>query len=128
MANVFISHRSNDLDKAEALAEDIRFAGHTVWLDKWEISLGDSIVEKMNHGLEKLDYLVLCYSADGIESSWMSREWLSTLARQMEGVNIKILPVILSGGRPPAILSDIKYADLVKDWRKAVTELLSAIK
>jgi hypothetical protein len=128
MANVFISHRSDDLNEAETFAREIQIAGHQVWLDEWEISIGDSIIEKINKGLEGTTYLILCYSSLGITTPWMSREWYSTLARQLNGAGVKIYPVKLTGGTPPAILADIKYLDLVKDWKKGLSELLKAIK
>lgn len=128
MANVFISHRKADDQQATRLAEEVRNAGHQVWLDEWEISLGDSIVERMNEGLEGSTYLVLCYSSAGVMSPWISREWMSTLARQLNGHGVKLLPVRLTGGDPPALLVDLRYADLVKDWSGGVKELLSAIK
>jgi hypothetical protein len=128
MANVFISHRSNDSKEAELLADEIRKAGHNVWLDLWAISFGDSIVEKMNEGLEGATYVILCYSSADITSPWMGREWYSTLARQLNGVGVKLLPVKLTGGKPPAILADIKYVDLMKDWSHGISQLLNAIK
>lgn len=128
MANAFISHRKADVKQAELLANEIRNAGHQVWLDEWKISLGDSIVERINEGLEGATYVVLCYSSSGIMSPWMSREWMSALARQLNGFGVKVLPVLLTGGDPPAILADLKYADLVKDWSKGVVELLRAIR
>lgn len=128
MANVFISHRKADDQEAEQLANQIRAAGHQVWLDEWAIGLGDSIVEKMNEGLEGATYVVVCYSSSGVTSAWMGREWYSALARQLNGAGVKLLPVRLTDGGPPAILADLRYADLVKDWSKGVTELLKAIK
>lgn len=125
--SVFISHRGADTEKATRLAEEIRAAGFVVWLDEWEISIGDSIVQKMNEGLEAA-YLVLCYSESDVLSPWISREWMSALSRQLNGYGIKVLPVRLSGGQPPAILADVKYADLVKDWNKGVQDLLRAMK
>ena len=127
MANVFISHRGSDAQQAEQLAIEIRNAGHKVWLDAWKIDLGDSIVEHINEGLEGATYVVLCYSSSGVNASWMSREWMSTLARQLNGCSVKLLPVVLTGGDPPAILADLKYANLVKDWQQGVTQLLQAI-
>ncbi len=125
---VFISHRGKDEDLAEKLAEEIREKGYDVWLDQWNIEVGDSIVEKMNEGLANTRYLILCYSDAGVQSPWISQEWMSTLTRQLKGHNIKILPVRLSGGSPPAILADIKYADLVKDWVHGVQDLLNAMR
>ena len=49
----------------------------------------------------------------------MSREWMSALARQIEGAQVRLLPVRLTGGSPPPILADLKYADLVTDWPRA---------
>ena len=128
MANVFISHRGSDTIEAERLANEIRHAGHQVWLDVWDIRVGDSIIERMNAGMADATYLVMCYSSAGVASPWMSREWMSALARQLEGHNVRVLPVRLTGGNPPAILADIKYADLVRDWDKGVADLLAAIR
>jgi hypothetical protein len=127
MSNVFISHRTADMQEAEKLSNRIQAAGHAVWLDKWEISIGDSIIERMNEGLKSSNYLVLCYSSEGM-APWINREWMSILSRQLNGHDIKILPALLTGGAPPAIMADIKYADLVTDWSKGIFELLRAIK
>ena len=127
MANVFISHRKADAVAAERLAVAIEKSGHRVWLDEWEIGIGDSIVARVNQGLEGAAYLVLCYSSAGL-SEWVNREWQSALARQLAGHGVKVLPVLLSGGTPPAILADIKHADLVTSWDQGVQDLLKAIR
>ncbi|MBD2458977.1 toll/interleukin-1 receptor domain-containing protein [Nostoc sp. FACHB-87] len=127
MANVFISHRKVDGELAEKLALEVSEAGHQAWFDEWKIDVGDSIVERINEGLEGLSYLVLCYSSSDM-SPWVNREWMPTLARQLSGYRVKILPVLLTGGEPPAILADIKYADLTQDWSKGIVDLLRAIK
>lgn len=126
--NVFISHRHDDAGLAEHLSETLILSGHSVWLDQWEINVGDSIVERVNDGLEGMCYLVLCYSSAGM-SPWVDREWMSTLHRQLGAQGVKILPVLLSGdANPPTILADLKYADLVEDWDKGVQDLLKAIR
>jgi hypothetical protein len=127
MATVFLSHRKTDAVLAEQLANELQAVGHEVWFDEWKIDIGDSIVQRVGEGLTHSAYLVLCYSASGL-SDWVNREWQSALARQLSNHGIKILPVQLSGGEPPAILADVKYADLVKNWRNGVQALLRAIK
>lgn len=127
MAKVFISHRGADAILAERLAEEIRAVGHGVWLDTWEISVGDQIVERMNAGLSESNYLVLCYSCHGM-APWMNIEWASALSAQLNGKNVKVLPVRLSGAEAPAILEGTKYADLTSDWKSGVADLLQAIK
>jgi hypothetical protein len=128
MAKVFLSHRGADAPTAERLASDLRNLGHDVWLDVWKIGVGDSIVERIDEGLTGSSYVVLCYSDAGVSAPWMSREWMSTLAQQLNGVAIRLLPARLTGGRPPAILADIKYVDLVKDWSSGVDALDAAMR
>jgi TIR domain len=128
LSTVFISHRSTDAAPAERLANELRTAGHDVWLDTWSITLGDSIVERISEGLEAASYVVVCYSSAGVMAPWMGREWMSSLARQLNGHGVKLLPVLLTGHDVPAILADLKYADLVTDWSQGITELLRAIK
>jgi hypothetical protein len=128
LANIFISHRGQDSALAESLADTLRSSGHSVWLDNWAIEVGDSIIAKINKGLQGANYLVLCCSSSDIMAPWMSREWMATLARQLNGANVKILPVLLTGRNVPAIFADIKYADLEVDWTAGISELLRAIK
>jgi hypothetical protein len=128
MPEVFISHRTADSVAAERLARDLQKDGHHVWLDKWEINIGDSIVKRMEEGLLGSAYLVLCYSDAGVMAPWISREWMSSLARQMEGKGIRILPVMLTGDVIPAILSDIRTADLRSDWDQGLDLLGRSIK
>lgn len=128
MANVFVSHRSADAAEARRLAEDLRRAGHSVWLDEWVIDIGDSIVARIDDGLRGAAYLIMCYSDAGVSSPWMSREWMSALARQMEGHDVRILPVMLTGAAGPAILADIRAADLQADWDAGLASLLRSIR
>jgi TIR domain len=59
MASLFISHRGADAKEAERLATELRSRGHQVWLDRWEIQTGDSIIEKIDDGLAGAMYLIL---------------------------------------------------------------------
>ena len=127
MANIFVSYRSSDVDSARQLATEMQARGHSVWLDESQISVGDSIVEKIDSGLEAIQYLILCYSGAGVHSPWMSREWMSTLARQLEGSGVRILPVRFSGGNPPTLLADIKYIDMSADWNLGIEQLHMAL-
>ena len=127
MANIFVSHRGIDSDPAERLARELRNAGHRVWLDTWELTVGGSIVERINDGLAQASRLVLCYASSGIDTEWIKREWQPALALQLAGTGIRILPVRLTGGEPPAILADIFFIDLVSDWKIGVQRLLAAL-
>lgn len=126
MPDVFISHRSADLDLAKKLSNDLKACGCTVWLDDERLLPGDSVVGEIEAGLLDCGYVILCLSSEG-PSDWMDREWMATLARRLNGVKVKLLPIFLSGGTLPAILADIKYVDLTRDWDRGIEQLCSAI-
>jgi hypothetical protein len=128
MATVFISHRGADQAPAERLARALRECGHDVWLDTWRIELGDSIIGRIDSGLSGASYVVLCCSPAPSTSAWMDREWMSALARQLGGAGVRVLPVRLTGGELPAILADIKYADLSEQWQQGVDEICKALR
>jgi hypothetical protein len=127
MPNVFISHRSADLDLAKKLAAELALCGNDVWLDDEQILPGDSIVGKVQAGLIKPGYFILCLSEHG-PSYWTDREWMSALARQLSGADVTLMPVFLTGGKIPGILADIKTVDLTKDWDDGVALLCRAIR
>lgn len=127
MARVFISHRGSDTAEAEKLARALKALGHVVRFDDWEVVTGDSILGWMEEATGSAGFLVLCYSAVGVDAPWVSREWLSALSRQLEGEPIRTLPVRLSGKTGPAILADIKAADWMADPARAVADLQGAI-
>ncbi|GAA0251812.1 hypothetical protein GCM10010492_60300 [Saccharothrix mutabilis subsp. mutabilis] len=128
MAAVFVSHRTVDKAEAGKLVLEIEKRGHRVWFDTQEISVGDSIVGKINEGLAGADYVVACFSSADPSSAWMAAEWMSTLARQLEGGNVKLIPVLLPGGVAPAILTDRRYVDLSQDWSVGIDIICTALR
>jgi hypothetical protein len=72
--DVFLSHSSKDKEVVRPVAERLRVDGLRVWLDAWEIQVGDSIPAKIEEGLEHSRVLVLCMSANAFGSDWAQLE------------------------------------------------------
>src|SRR5215218_7973007 len=72
--DVFLSHSSKDNLVVRALAQRLRADGLRVWLDDWEIRVGDNIPHKIEEGLEHSRVLVLCMSAHAFGSDWAQLE------------------------------------------------------
>lgn len=128
MARVFLSYRPGASASASRLAADLRDRGHEVWVREDAVGVGDSIVERVTQGLGSADYLVLCLTGSAEENAWLNREWQSTLARQLDGYRIGLLPAMFSGGELPAILADVRYADFRKNWAAGLRDLLASIR
>jgi hypothetical protein len=98
-----------------------------VWIDTWKIDIGDSIVERIDAGLSDASFLILCGSNEPFTSPWVNREWRSALASQLNGADVRLLPVLLTGNNLPFILNDIKHANLVLHWQDGIEAICKVL-
>ena len=97
------------------------------WYDKREIFVGDSIVEKVNSGLESSDFLIAVLSPRSVVKPWVVREMSSSLMRQLGDKGIRILPLVLESCDIPPLFADLKYADFRTSFDVGLHELITAI-
>lgn len=124
---VFCSHRSVDKPEVEALAARLRAAGIDAWLDKWEILAGDSIVNKINAGLEECTVGLLFFSnkqqAGGL---WYAAEQDSLTQALIEDGK-RLIPVMIDADAPippllrPRARRGIDEFDAIADAIRGVT-------
>jgi len=119
----FICHASEDKPTARSIALALRDMGATVWIDEWEINVGESIVEKVNAGLEECSHLVLLLSSHSVNKPWVRREFSAALMGQLSERRVTVLPVRLDESKPPKIIEDIKYADARISVYNAIEQL-----
>jgi hypothetical protein len=75
MTKLFISHASEDkADFVEPLVEALRSVGFEVWYDKYELTIGDSLLQKISQGLRECDYGVVVLSPDFFRKRWTQAE------------------------------------------------------
>lgn len=98
---VFISYSSKDKIFAEKLSRDLLKLDLDVWLDKWEIKVGDSLISKISSGLSESDYLIIILSNNSILSEWVNRELNYSLLEEINNSQIKVLPVIIANCNVP---------------------------
>ncbi len=73
--DVFLSHASEDkATVALPLSESLRRAGVRVWLDKFQIELGDSIRKKIDQGLANSRFGVVILSEVFLKKYWTGNE------------------------------------------------------
>lgn len=125
---LFMCHASEDKPFVERLIPRLNVVGLHIWYDKYEILVGESIVERINEGLKDAEYLVTILSPRSIHKPWVMREMSSSLMRQLSNKDVTILPVLLESCDIPLLLQDIKYADFTTSFEDGFNELTSAIK
>lgn len=127
MAAIFLSHSSRDKDVARQLAGDLKQLGHQVWLDEWNIRVGQCIPTEIEQGIATADFVTLLLSKHAVESSWVDREWKMAYWDEINSGSIVVLPVLLEKCEIPKLLQTKKYANLAQSYAVGFRELADAI-
>ena len=110
---IFISYNHNDEQLVDMVARrlELEFGRNNIFYDKWSIQPGDSIIGKMNEGLENFTTFFYFLSPNSLNSKMVTKEWQSALTKAINE-NLKFVPVRIADCKPPAILTDALYIDL----------------
>jgi hypothetical protein len=115
MIDIFISHASEDKQTiVEPLVKVLEDNGISYWYDKNDIGWGDSIVAKINEGLETSKYIVFIISRTFLSKKWTQIELNTTLSMQISSGEKKVLPIIVGDiqkNELPPLLQDKKYIE-----------------
>ena len=124
---IFISHSTNDKPIARQIASSLKEKSINVWLDEAEIRVGESIPDKVSEGILSSEVLCILISKNSANSSWVKRELNAFMPRFIAG-DSTLLPCKLDDTDPPALISDIKYADFSIDYSIGMNSLLDAVR
>jgi hypothetical protein len=91
--DVFICHASEDKGFVRELAANLKASGINVWLDEFEIQMGDNILSKIDAGLKASNYGMVILSRNFINKFMPNLELGGLLALQSENKGKRILPV-----------------------------------
>ncbi len=102
--DVFISHASEDkVEVAKPLASYLKKRGLRIWLDDFELTIGDSVSKSIDRGLAESRFGVVILSPNFFTKQWPKRELEGLIARETEKAKV-ILPV----------WHNVKFEDVVK--------------
>ncbi len=123
MASVFISYAAPDRVLALRLAQDMTQFGHQVWLDLWQLGVGDSLVRGIGDGLTQADYLIVVLSPHATQSAWMEREWEVLASIEITQRRTLILPVMIADCVVPILLRNKRFADFRPGYALGLAQL-----
>ena len=124
---IFLSHSTSDAPFVDRLASDLERLSIGVWYAKWELRVGDSLLDKIAVGIEEHDYLVVVLTPASVASDWVRLELKAALMRELGERRVVVLPVLLRDCVLPTFLKDKKYADFRSDYELGFEELLLAV-
>jgi hypothetical protein len=92
--DVFISHAGEDKDEiARPLTDALGDAGYSVWFDQHELTVGDVLSERIDHGLANSRFGIVILSSAFFGKGWPKRELSGLVTRQTASGAKTILPV-----------------------------------
>jgi|ERR1035437_9802090 5'-deoxynucleotidase YfbR-like HD superfamily hydrolase len=127
MKTLFLSHSSRDKAAVEKLASELRGRDISVWLDEWEIDVGDSITEKVQQGLKEARFVAVWLTAHAVTDGWVTREWQTMVYQETMSKQVVVLPLLAEECEIPTFLSDKKYADFRLSFRDGFASLMRTL-
>ncbi len=130
-SKIFISHASEDKQRFVVdFATQLRANGIDAWVDKWEIKLGDSLVDKIfEEGIKDMDIFVIVLSRYSIEKPWVREELNASVVKRISK-NTKIIPVIIDDDiEVPEVLKSTVWVQIknLDDYASELKSILGSI-
>jgi len=125
--DIFISHSSKDKKVAAQLATDMNFCGIDVWLDQWELQIGQSLTDELAKAMDESRYIAILITANYNKSVWTKTEYKKALSREQRDGGTVMLPLILGEAEVPDFLEDKIYLDLRTDYYSGLTRIAGMV-
>jgi len=123
----FLSYSHEDKDFAETIANKLIESGIDVWWDEWDISAGDSIIQKIfMEGLSKADIFLIILSNASVNSNWVKQELDHAIIKKIEGVT-RIIPLIKEKCDIPPPLRTLLWVDLSTNLDVGIQKIVKSI-
>ena len=124
---VFISYSHSDAALVSKLAAHLVKHNASVWVDTWELNVGDSIVRKVQDAIEGASALLVILSKASVQSEWCKKELSAGLMRELDEKRVVVLPVLVEECTIPVFLREKMYADLRQGFDSGLRAILDAI-
>ena len=129
MASIFLSHNSKDKKFVRELANRLKNYGVKVWVDEAEIKIGDSLIKKIEQGIDEMEYIGVVLSPNSIDSEWVVKEVDMAMNMEIKGKRVKVLPLLYKQCNIPGFLIGKLYADFTskKKFEDSFEKLLNTL-
>jgi hypothetical protein len=119
--------RCTDSEFATRLAQQLVKHKTTVWIDQWELNVGDSLINRIQAGIDGASALLVILSKTSVESEWCKKELSTGLIRELEEKRVVVLTVLMEDCAIPLFLRDKLYADFRTNFDSGLKAILESI-
>jgi len=123
----FVSYSHSDKEFAHHLAKDLIDSGIDIWIDKWEMLPGDSLIQKIFlEGLDKSDFILILLSTNSIQSKWVKEELNADIIKRIEDMT-RVIPIRLDSSDIPLPLRSIFWIDMSSNYDDQLREIVKTL-
>jgi hypothetical protein len=123
---LFICYSHVDKDFVDKLAHALVDNKARVWVDRWELNVGDSLIQRIQDAISEADGLLVVLSKSSVESEWCKKELNAGLMRELSEKRVLVLPVLIEDCEIPLLLREKLYADFRGDFEQGLIQILEA--
>ena len=120
----FISYTRSDRAWAEWIAWQLEHTGYNTTIQAWDFRPGHNLVVAMHEAAIRADRTIAVLSPAFFQSQFVSPEWAAAFAEDPTGRESKLVPVRVRAGKPPGLLGQIVYIDLVDKVEAIARDIL----
>jgi TIR domain-containing protein len=124
---IFISYSHADKAFVDKLAPALIKNEAHVWVDTWELNVGDSILNRVQEAIQSSSALLIILSKASVASEWCKKELNAGLMRELDEKRVVVLPVLVEDCEIPVFLREKMYADFRKDFKSGLKALVEAV-
>jgi TIR domain len=128
VSGVFVSHSSQDKQFVAKLAVDLIGRGIPVWLDTWEMEIGDKLNDRIFEGIDDSTVLIIALSPASIQSQWVGKELKAALTKEAKLGRKVLMPIKIAPCTTPRPIADRVYADFSQNYLRGLESLEKAIR
>jgi hypothetical protein len=126
--DIFISHSSRDKAAATHMATTLNFCGIDVWLDNWELEVGQSLTDEIAKAMDNSRYIAILITENYNKTVWTKTEYKKALAREQKETRTVMLPLIVGEAQIPDFLEDKIYIDLRTEYFSGIFKLVGMVR
>jgi hypothetical protein len=124
---IFISHSSRDKLAALQLATTLNFCAIDVWLDDWELEVGQSLTDEIAKAMDASRFIAILITENYNKTVWTKTEYKKALAREQKEQRTVMLPIIVGDAEIPDFLEDKIYIDLRSEYFSGITRIVGMV-
>ena len=124
---IFISYSHENKEFVDKLARQLVAHNINIWLDRWELSIGDSILARIQEAVDGASALLVILSKASVGSEWCKNEINAGLLRELEEKQVLLMPVMLEECDVPVFVRGKLYADFRKSFDDGLRTILEGV-